>query len=203
MLGKVTSEMEKAGASEIIVACPDCYHTFKDNASRIQLRSVYEVMAEHGLPEGVRAQNGKTFAIHDSCKTRYESRIQDSVRTIVEELGCQIDEMVFSRDKTRCCGMGGMASYVDLKLANKVINRRANETSFDMLSYCASCRDAFALVGKPSLHLLDLVFNPEWEEAAKRPPTLGLSRHNNQLQLRERLIEEGNKSQCIARQQGG
>lgn len=200
MLEKVTSEMETAGTSELIVACPHCYHTFKENAPYIQLRSVYEVMAEHGLPERAKAQNGRAFAIHDSCQTRYESKIQDSARAIVKELGYKIEEMEFSKDMTRCCGMGGMAAYVDFKLANKITNRRAKETPLNMLSYCASCRDAFALVGKASLHVLDLVFNPDWEEAAKHRPVLGVSRHTNQSRLRGRLIEESNKSHLLAKQ---
>ena len=202
MLGKVTSEMEKARASELIVACTHCYHTFKDNAPYIQLRSVYEVMAELGLPEEVRAQNDKAFAIHDPCKTRYESKIQDSVRAIVKELGYKVEEIEFSKDKTRCCGMGGMAAYVDLMLVKRIITLRANEMPNDVLSYCASCRDAFALVKKPSLHILDLVFNPEWEEAAKRPPALAGSRRKNQSRLRERLIEESDKTPSLAGQEG-
>ena len=188
-LGKIKSEMERLGASELIAACPLCYHTLKVNAPDIPLRSLYELILKLGLSKESKTGNGKTFSLHDSCSTRYESKIQDSIREIVKELGYHIEEIVYSRDKTRCCGMGGMVTYVDFKLSNRIIMRRVEEMPHDALSYCASCRNAFALVGKPSLHILDLLFNPEWEKAARQPALLGASSQKKQSQLRAQLLE--------------
>lgn len=189
MMGRITTQMEKSGTSELILACPDCYHTFRENAPNIQVRLVYELMIEQGLPEAARAQSGKSFSIHDSCKTRYESGIQDSVRAIAEKLGYSIKEPEFSRDKTRCCGMGGMASYVDVKLVNKVTMMRAKEMSQDVLTYCASCRNSFALVGKPSVHILDVIFGSELEKTKRRSPVIGKASRKNQSELKARLSE--------------
>jgi Fe-S oxidoreductase len=189
MMGRITTQMEKSGTSELILACPDCYHTFRENAPDIQARLVYELMIERGLPEAARAQSGKSFSIHDSCKTRYESGIQDSVRAIAEKLGYSIKEPEFSRDKTRCCGMGGMVSYVDVKLVNKVTMVRAKEMSQDVLTYCASCRNSFALVGKPSVHILDVIFGSELEKTKRRSPVIGEARRKNQSELKARLSE--------------
>ena len=188
MFVKVLFELERTGASGLIVSCPDCYHTFKENAPYIQLMSVYEIMTENGLPEGVNPGN-HTFSIHDSCKTRYESHIQDSVRAIVRGLGYHVEELEYSRDKTRCCGAGGMAPYADMKLINRKIGQRVNEMSYDALTYCVACRDAFALVGKPSLHVLDLIFNPEWQRDKRRFPVLGEARRESQSKLRAQLLK--------------
>jgi len=192
--GKTISEMKKFGASELILACPHCYHIFHDYAPEIHVTSVYEIIAQHGLPEGARCPTDKPFSLHDSCNTRHEGKVQDAVRQILRELGCKVEEPKFSREMTRCCGMGGMIAYVDFKLANKVTMRRAKELPHDALSYCASCRDSFATVGKPSLHLLDLLFNAEWEKAKKSPPKQGPAKQQAQLQLRESLIKERGES---------
>lgn len=183
-LGKVETEMEKIGASELIVACPNCYHTFKHNSFRFQLRSIYEVMVEEGLPKTTNPPYTKTFSIHDSCKARYESSMQENVRTLVNEMGHRVEEMKHSRDMTRCCGMGGMVPFVNFKLAYDITKRRTDETSLDMVSYCASCRDAFASLKKPSLHILDLVFNPDWEKDSLSPAKKGSTKQENQSQLK-------------------
>lgn len=189
ILKGVESEMNRLGAAELIVACPDCYHTIKHNALHLKLRSIYEVMAEHGIREEAKTSSPKTFSLHDSCKSRWEGNIQDSVRTVVRDMGYEIDEMEYSKDNTRCCGMGGMVPFINFFLAQKVIGRRVEEARADMLSYCASCREAFALVGKPSLHILDLIFNPRWEEEKLNPPKKPAALRENQAKLKSLLLE--------------
>ena len=104
-------------------------------------------------------------------------------------MGYEIEEMEYSRDKTRCCGMGGMVTFVNFFLAQKVIERRVKEASFDMLSYCASCREAFAILGKPSLHILDLIFNPRWDEEKLNSPKKPAAIRENQAKLKSLLLE--------------
>lgn len=187
IMGQVTSNMQKFGASELIVCCPHCYHIFKDNAQHIKLISIYEIINKHGLPQNIAIGGSKTFAIHDSCQTRYESKLQNTVRELIRKLGYKVEEMEYSKDKTRCCGMGGMAGYIDLPLVSKIINRRAKETPFDIVTYCASCREAFALVKKPSLHILDLIFNPDWEKDRLEPTKKPSTRKENQSLLKAKL----------------
>jgi Fe-S oxidoreductase len=184
----MAKEMDRVGASELIVACPYCYSVFRESLPEIEIRSLYEIMVEHGIPHAENS-NEKTFSLHDSCKTRHEDGFQNSVRNILKELGYGVKEPEFTREMTRCCGMGGSGAFVDFKLVNRTTMRRVKEMPFDILSYCATCRDAFSLVGKPSLHLLDLLFNPEWEEALKSPPQV--SRRENQMRLRDMIIEDG------------
>ena len=185
ILKGIEFDIERLGISEIIAACPGCYHILKSYIS-FPLKSVYEVIAEEGLPELVK--KGKhTFSLHDSCITRYEKPLQESVRTIIKQMGYQIEEMEYSRDKARCCGMGGMVAYTNLKVSNKIGLRRVQEAKFDMLTYCASCREAFAFLGKPSLHLLDLIFTPDWEKERLRPATTEKERRENQAFLKSQL----------------
>ena len=80
-----------------------------------------------------------------------------------------------------------MIPYVDPKLFSKLAKRRADEAPFDMLTYCAACRDTLASTGKPAIHILDLIFNPEWEKNLLKPPQMGKARREKQAELKNTL----------------
>ena len=187
MVRRLESEVKKLSASGVLLACPDCYRTIKRNAPSLKVKSVYEVMAENGLPKGAEASTAHTFSLHDSCTVRDENKFMNSVRDLVRKMGYRIEEMEYSREKTRCCGVGGMVPYVDLELYLKLAEWRANEAPFDMLTYCATCRETFASVGKPSIHVLDLIFNPDWQHNLHKPPQMGKARQEKQSELK-RLV---------------
>jgi len=189
ILGGVESAMSELGASEIIVACPNCYYNFKHYVPQLQMRCLYEVMAEIGLPETKKTREW-TFSLHDSCKARWEEDLQQSVRTLVKRIGYRIKEMEYSRDMTRCCGVGGVISFVDFDLGKNITKRRIAEAPFDMLTYCGSCREAFARE-KPSIHVLDLIFNTNWVEDRLKPPNKASIRRENQSLLKSQLEKRG------------
>jgi NADPH-dependent glutamate synthase beta subunit-like oxidoreductase len=174
------------GASEIIVACPECYSTFKEFGTDLTLTFVSDSLLQTGFPE--RRGEGQIFSLHDSCATRSEKGLQESVRTLIRRLGFEIEEMEFCREKTRCCGMGGMVAFANPKLAGRFTKLRAEEAEHDLLTYCASCREALGGF-KPALHMLDLVFNKEWEPAKGLSPLTGKVRRENQARLRTMLLE--------------
>ena len=190
MVKRLETEVKKLGASGVLLACPECYRTIKRNAPGLKVKSIYEVMAESGLPEGAEASAAHTFSLHDSCTVRDESEFMNSVRDLVKKMGYQIEEMEYSRDKTRCCGVGGMVPYVNLELYLKLVEQRANEAPFDMLTYCATCREAFASVGKPSIHVLDLIFNPNWQYDLHKPSQMGKARQEKQAELKRLLTRD-------------
>ncbi len=186
ILNGVEAEMAKLGTSEMIVACPLCYRMIKHHAPQLKLSSLYEVMVDLGLPQGIKNKSW-TFSLHDSCATRWEKEIQDSVRTLAQMMGYHIEEMEHSREMTRCCGMGGMAAFANLQLSYNVTKSRIGEARFDILTYCAACREAFA-AEKPALHILDLVFNPDWEQDRLKAPKTGKARREAQALLKSQLI---------------
>ena len=85
-----------------------------------------------------------------------------------------------------------MLPYVDLELFLKLAERRANETPRDILTYCAACRDSFAAVGKPSVHILDLIFNPKWQDSLSEPPRMGDDKRENMGELKDMLKQNQN-----------
>jgi hypothetical protein len=130
------------------------------------------------------------LAIHDPCTSRHEAGIQESVRNILRTLGQEVHELPLSRDKTECCGFGGLMYFANRELANKVIERRIHETPMDLLAYCAVCCDHFRSRGKPTVHLLDLVFGPSPARvAAIRCPDYS-QRRENRVRLKNALLRE-------------
>jgi Fe-S oxidoreductase len=187
-IARIESNLKSLGAVEgVIAACPQCHRVFKE-AAAFPVVSLYEVIAKQGIPSRMKETKGK-FSLHDSCPARYETSLQDSVRDIMRQLGVQVFEMKFSREKTRCCGMGGMVGRADFKLANRMTKRRVVEANPDIISYCASCRENFAFFGKPSLHLLDLVFSQDWEQGRRRPARTRKELRENQVLTKSQFRE--------------
>ena len=85
--------------------------------------------------------------MHDACNTRQEKHVHDSVRRILGRLGYEVEELEYSREKTECCGYGGLMSFANPELVRKVIDRRIKESETDYVAYCAMCRDKFASRG--------------------------------------------------------
>jgi Fe-S oxidoreductase/thioredoxin reductase len=182
-------EYQKLGTPTVILACSSCYQVFQENLPEIKIKSLWQVMDEKGLPEGITKRN-TTLAIHDPCSTRYESAIQDSVRHLASQLGVKVEELPLNREKTSCCSYGGDMWLSNREISNKVINKRISESKNDYLTYCAMCRDFFANHGKPSLHLLDIIFSSELSTRATRRGPGYSDRHENRARLKRKLLKD-------------
>ncbi|SEF59079.1 Cysteine-rich domain-containing protein [Caloramator fervidus] len=148
---------------EMIVACQSCKVTF-DEASPTPTHSLWEIFPIIGLPQEVRgkAKNSDVvFTIHDSCSTRYMKELQDGIRWILEELGYKYIESKYSREKTRCCGFGGMVVPANPEVAKKVMKRRVETLDSEyVVTYCAACRSSILQGGAKAWHILDLIWGP-------------------------------------------
>jgi len=176
IIRNVAGEMEKLGAREVIVACPHCYQTLTEFLPKIQTRSIYEVLVEVGLPDGASCTTPAIFNIQDACGTRQVPPVHEAVRRIVRDLGYTVEEMPHNRERSICCGSGGMVPAVAPELARKMTDFRLSEATRDLVAYCASCRARLAKAGHPTLHVLDLPFNPAWQQTKTQPPPHSLIR---------------------------
>lgn len=174
------------GTNEVILACPGCYHTFKTHAPQLNVTTIYHIIAEKGLPK-ILEKEGGPFSIHDSCVTRNEPELHESVRCIVNELGYEIDELDYSRENTKCCGAGGMAFHADREFITDVMKKRANESPNNYIVYCAGCLFTFAFVKKPVLHVLDLIFSSNLKELKTKSGPAPLIKWANRWKLKRRL----------------
>lgn len=159
------------GADEIITACQNCYKVISKYSPDLKVKSLWTVIAELGLDRDMKGKGKSSdliFSIHDACPTRFDSDIQDGVRAIVKDLGYEVKESSRSREKTRCCGFGGMVFPADPELGKTVMKETANSSESEyVISYCASCREAMARGGKKSVHLLDLMFSDTYDSESE------------------------------------
>ncbi len=180
-----------AGEPELILACSSCYRTFKAQYPELKITSLWEVWEQHDLPVSVHpAMAGKTLTVHDPCSSREEPQVQQSVRRLLEKMGVSYQELELSKKKTECCSYGGNMWLTHPELAEKVRQRRVDYNNLDYLAYCAMCRDFYARQGKPTLHLLDLIYGSDPTTLAASPgPTLS-QRHENRARLKRSLLRE-------------
>lgn len=176
----VQNSIDELGAEEIIVACQSCYEIFRKNSPNQKVISLWELLPELGLPEhakGIGKGSDVVFGIHDSCPTRYNKKIQDGVRQILEQMEYKIEEPLYTRENTRCCGLGGMVATANPEVTNTIINRRVAEYNTDhIVSYCAACRQSMESGGKDSVHILDLIFGERYTKDSAIKRTQGTSK---------------------------
>ena len=174
----------------IITACSSCYRIFKDNLPDLPVESLWTVLDKAELPRLQAVMKPQTMAIHDPCTTRHDEDIQQSIRRIVAKLGVPLNELDHHSDLTTCCGYGGLMSFANPEVADKVVNRRIRESEADYLAYCAMCRDNFAARGKRVLHVLDLLFGAGSEDPAGQKGPGYSRRHENRAKLKADLLRE-------------
>lgn len=179
---------EELGRPRPIMACATCLRIFTDRMPEAEAISLWEILETADLPEStLRAPQGP-LAIHDPCTTRGEAAVQGAVRRLASRMGVDVEELDLGREHTECCGFGGLMQNANPALARRVAAQRGQRSPRDFLAYCAMCRDNLALVGKRSLHLLDLLFpDPDQPDPAARPRPGWSQRQENRLRLRADL----------------
>ena len=179
------------GSPTLVLACSSCYSVFRKILPEIPIVSLWQVLEQGGLPVTVGSGVKGPVSVHDPCTSRTESEVQQAVRTLLHRMEVRVEELQLSREKTECCGFGGLMQNANPTLAKRVIRRRAEESALDYLTYCAMCRDNLASTGKRTLHLLDLIFpDPEGADAASRERPGWSERQENRARLKDVLLRE-------------
>lgn len=184
---KVWAEMEHP---TFILACSSCIRIFEKYLPEIKVESLWDVYIREGLPNKDHIKIPQTLSIHDACSTRENNDLHTSVRSIVAKLGYGIEELEYSKEKTKCCGYGGLVYYANREQSDAFVSERIGESENDLLVYCAMCKDLFVAGGKRTYHLLDLLYpKAEVEVATRRMPTLS-ERHQNRSHVKQILLKE-------------
>jgi glutamate synthase (NADPH) small chain len=185
----LTQDWENLGRPTLITACPTCTQMLKKHVPQSAVTTLWQVLSETDNGEKERTPAKRpTLTIHDPCTTRHEPEIQDSVRTLLTRRGYAIEELPLSREKTECCGFGGLMSAANPRLAKDVALKRASESAADYVTYCAMCRNAFAASGKRVTHLLDLLLGTSVPDPAARKAVGYSERRENRYRLKRKLL---------------
>jgi len=187
---KIKGIWENIGKPTFIMACSGCCSVFEKYLPEIDFVSVWEIFAQKGLPRNNKISDKGVLSVHDACTTRYNGKIHDSIREIAALSGYSIHELKYSKERTKCCGYGGLVYFANREQSAAFISDRIRECDNDLLVYCAMCKDLFVSGGKRTLHILDLIFGNDTESIALRKmPTLS-DRHKNRVLLKIRLLRE-------------
>lgn len=186
----ILEEWEKIGKPQIILACPSCKKVFDEHMPQIDTTTLWSVLLKIGLPENLEKGYGRVLAIHDPCASRYDITTQNDARNLLNKMDYSIAEMPMNRQYTRCCGFGGLASIVNPESARETTINCTKMSRENYITYCSNCRDFFIQSGKPSYHMLDLIFFNNNDQCASRLSPTHSQRWENRYKLKKRLLQE-------------
>lgn len=185
MFSEMKGWLLENGVRTVLVACPNCHKVFREYGGEIAVNSVYEVMAENGLPQSEK-QTG-TVVVHDPCAVRFEKSVHGAVRNLIEKTGLTIENISHEREKTLCCGQGGSVGFLEPDLAQNWRSLRKAETAGRrMVTYCGGCA-GFLGAAAPISHILDLVFEPEATVSGKVKVSRAPFTYWNRMRLKARF----------------
>lgn len=161
-LEQIRAAWEQLGKPKMITLCPSCYRTFQQ--AEIPAISMVDILLEAGMVPNTGQKS--VLAVHDSCAARFDHALQDGVRALARQAGYEIEELPYSREKTHCCGYGGLTSYTNRTVSQETVQQCIGQSDRDYLTYCVNCRDQFLQQGKRALHLLELFYGVQQEPVA-------------------------------------
>lgn len=176
LVDSIIAELIKRKCSTVIVACPSCYYYLKNMLSRdFKVTTIYDVLGRKLSSE----VKGLTVTIHDSCPDRFNGMFAEKVREMLAQ--CTVVEMEHSKDKTICCGSGGLVAYTNPSLSLSLTNSRIQEALTTraevLITYCYTCAGMLSSV-QPRVevkHVLDLLLGVEESYSTRQEELLKLA----------------------------
>lgn len=179
---QLKQELAKLGDPMIIAGCPSCMKQLKESLG-VRVTGIWEILKEIGLPAQAKGLE-IPVAIHDACGARGDAQTQDIIRELLADMGCTVVNTEYSRDLSPCCGYGGLTSYANKEMADKMTEKCLERSDAPYITYCMACRDRFVREGRESRHILELLYGTN----AVNMPDISEKRYNR-LVLKEKLLK--------------
>src|SRR5438093_1116117 len=140
---------DTAGVKKIIVNCPHCFNTIKNEfpqfGGRYQVIHAAELVAQL-IAQGrlqVPPEFRKKTVYHDSCYYGRFNEIYDEPRTVLARTGAEVQEMRRHKQFGMCCGAGGGRMWIEEdpnKRVNLLRTAQALETNPEVIAVsCPFC----------------------------------------------------------------
>ena len=117
----------------------------------------------------------------------YPMLLEQAVRELTEAAGFTIEPLPLEGKYAQCCSWGGHIFVANPEFTQEVIRSRVRQNRHPLITYCINCRSVFASVGKPVLHILDLLFG--LHDVHRKTPT-HTGRRENRTYLKQRLLKQ-------------
>jgi Fe-S oxidoreductase len=153
--------INKAGCNTLIVSCPECYRTFKEEYKKHEVELLPEILhvAEYFVSEkpSFNKELQVTLTYHDPCALGRALGVYEQPRNVLEKIpGVKIVEMKWNRDKANCCGGTlGFFAGIAMKIAKSRINEAKATGAETLITACPLCKRMFSISEK-HLKVLDL-----------------------------------------------
>jgi len=147
---------EHLKGKRIIISCPGCARCFEDEYPKLlgeeyKLDSYHiveiltELIEDGDLKFKKKGKTREKVTYHDPCELGRELKIYDEPRIILEALpGIELIEMERNKDKTWCCGGGGVLKGVDYNMAVEIGTDKVEQALVTgakrIVSACPSCK---------------------------------------------------------------
>lgn len=184
--GAIRERLLKAGVSTILTACPNCTKTFRAYGDGLEIRTVYELLADAEGPAPERS--AVEVMVHDPCPFRHDEPVRAASRKLLEVRRLGVHEPKRTGRRTQCCGEGGSVGCVDAALAENWTSSRLEQSEgLPIAASCAGCAAMLRRAGADAHHVLDLYFHPVETLSGTIKPSGFLAGYLNRLRYKKKL----------------
>jgi Fe-S oxidoreductase len=137
------------GVKKVIVQCPHCYTTLKNDYRQYGLelevmhhsQLIEELLAKGKLKLNRQVKELGTTVFHDSCYLGRHNDVYEAPRTVIRAAtGAEPAELERSRENAFCCGAGGGRMWMEEHLGTRINLNRVEETlAAKADTVCVSC----------------------------------------------------------------
>ncbi len=183
-------QWEKMQKPQLILACASCKKFFAEHLPHIPCTSLWEILYE--LREHIPQKTASTtYCIHDPCSARHDSAWQSATRLLAAHCGVQCLDSAEPKEKTSCCGYGGLVWNAQPQLAQSITEHLAkNLGQHTGLASCIMCRDRLVSSGKACAHFLDILPFMETLSSPQEPAPSLSARRVHRVRLVQRCKEK-------------
>jgi len=186
---QIKKDVLDCGNPTLILTCPTCQKIFRKYLPELNIISIWDIVSEYGNTS-INLVNNQSIAIYDPCSSRDEPEMQKTVRKLLTEAGYIIEELPLNGAFAQCCSYGGLITSIDPNLGEMIRKDRVNASKLDYVTYCTNCRDDFANAGKNTVHLIDVLFDFDMNDAWHRKPPTRTERRHNRKMIKSDVLEK-------------
>jgi Fe-S oxidoreductase len=196
-IAEIRRIVTEAGNPTVILPCPTCIDMFRMHLPEISTISQWELMTEFKTEFAAQKSEQdeeETYFVFDPCSSKYDAKMQQSVRSLLCLMGYSIGELPSAGALARCCSFGGLSLTSSPEISKEMRQKNINMNEGKYVTYCTNCNDSFTLESKDSVHILDLLFSGK----TKRDGLPSLSdRRSNRIAVKQALLKDAQQPEFI------